>query len=115
MKPNEIDACVISRNVQLSDLLLATAIYVSSDGRVFITTDSMYANEREILPTLSVEYLDALCSKHYFGGYGHQGAIADILLLHDALTKDMYDDFYSALRSNLAAGNITIVSSQLAP
>ena len=102
---------LISKNVRLTFKLTATAIYVSPIGEVFVTTSQYSPNAP--FPELTVEYLESLCSKFYYGGYTHQNAIADILLLNGLLTTGHYDDFYDSLRQNLEEQKITVISSEL--
>lgn len=102
---------LIARNIRLTFKLLAKEIYVSSDGSVTIVAEQF--GPRAEMPELSVDYLDAICSKHYYGGYLHQDAIADIMLLNSVLSLKEYGDFYSALAENLKNGNVTVISSAL--
>lgn len=109
MKSNK--SVLIGRDIRLTFKLLAKAIYVSADGSVTIVLEQF--GPKADFPELSVDYLDAVCSQFYYGGYLHQDAIADIMLLNSVLSLKEYDDFYSALESNLRSGNITIISSPL--
>lgn len=104
-------AILIARDIRLTFKLHAKAIYVSQAGEVTIVVEKL--DPKEKLPELSADYLDAICSKFYYGGYLHQDAIADIMLLNSALSAKDYDDFYSALNNNLKSGNITVISSAL--
>lgn len=88
--------------------MTARAIYVSGSGEVTIVLEQ--TGPQEPLPEISADYLDALCSRFYYGGYTHQDAIADILLLNGVLSQKDYDGFYAALRENLSAGRITLMS-----
>ena len=106
------NSILISRNVRLTYKLTAKAIYVSNRGEVTIVLERFGPKITEI-PELSVDYLDALCSKFYYGGYTHANAIADILLLNSAISTAFYDDFYESLHNNLMKQRITIISSEL--
>ena len=105
------NAVLIARNIRLTFKLMAKAIYVYGDGSVTIIAEQFGPLAK--VPELSVDYLDAICSKFYYGGYLHQDAIADIMLLNSALTLSEYGDFYSALAENLSSGKITVISSVL--
>ena len=102
---------LIAKNVRLTYRLTAKEIYVSSDGEVLIITSQFGPNAP--MPELTVEYLESLCSRMYYGGYTHQNAIADIMLLNSVLTAKHYGDFYAALREHLSRQKITIISSEL--
>lgn len=102
------DTVLISKDIKLTFRLVAKSIYVSSRGEVTLVLEQTGA--KEPLPEISADYLDALCSRFYYGGYTHQDAIADILLLNGVLSKREFDGFYAALRENLSAGRITLVS-----
>lgn len=102
---------VVARNERLTYDVEASIIYVSPDGEVVIVADSF--NPYAIIPDLSADYLDALCSHFYYGGYEHQDAIADILLLNGVLTRDSYDDFYASLRDRLSRGEVIVISGEL--
>lgn len=105
------NSVLIARDIQLTFNLRAKSIYVDSDGCVTIVLE--HFGPKTEIPELTVDYLDAICSKYYYGGYTHQDAIADIMLLNSVLTSVEYDDFYSALESNLLAGNVSIISSPI--
>lgn len=105
------DAVLIARNIRLTFKLVAKEIYVTPAGEVFITTRQF--GPKAPIPDLTVEYLEAICSRFYYGGYAHQNAIADIMLLNSVLTAKHYGDFYNALRSNLSRHKITVISSEL--
>jgi len=102
---------LIARDIQLTYKLRAKSIYVDSDGSVAIVME--HFGPKTQIPELTVDYLDALCSKFYYGGYTHQDAIADIMLLNSVLTRGDYGNFYSALESNLRAGNVSVISSPI--
>lgn len=103
------DSVLISRNIQLTFKLLAKEIYVSKSGELTLIVNQIgpYAP----CPDLTVEYLEFLCSKFYYGGKPHKHAIADILLLNSLLRAYDYGDFYDSLRYNLEHRNVTIISS----
>ena len=105
------NSVLISKNTQLTFKLIAKAIYVSSNGEVTIVAKHYGPNVK--LPDLTVEYLEALCSKFYYGGYSHPNAIADIMLLNGYLQTRQYGDFYSNLHSNLEEQRVTVISSEL--
>ena len=105
------NSVLIAKDTRLTFKLLANAIYVSPDGEVTIVAEQFGPNAE--VPELTVDYLDAICSRFYYGGYTHQDAIADIMLLNSVLSLRDYDDFYSALENNLKSGKITIISSVL--
>ena len=102
------DSVVIARNVHLTSDLFAKSIYVTRNGEVSIVfnQDSPVTS----IPELTVDYLDTLCSRFYYGGYSHKHAIADILLLNGLLSSRYYPDFYDALRNNLVEQRVTIIS-----
>lgn len=110
-KKSDQQLFVVARNERLTYDIEAAVIYVSPDGEVVIVAD--YFNPYAKIPDLSADYLDALCSRFYYGGYEHQDAIADILLLNGALTRDSYDDFYASLRDRLSRGEVTVISGEL--
>lgn len=101
---------LISKNVRLTYKIIARAIYVTSQVEVIIAIKTFAPNAK--VPSLTVEYLEALCSKFYYGGYTHPNAIADIMLLNNFLSTSYYEDFYNALHSNLEEQRITIISSE---
>ena len=105
------DSVLIGKNVRLTYQLTAKAIYVSPTGEVTIFT-SQYNPDAKI-PPLTVEYLESICSRLYYGGYNHKNAIADIMLLNSVLRKRQYDDFYSSLKDNLEENKMTIIASPL--
>ena len=105
------NSVLISKNVPLTARLKATEIWVASDGSVTIYA-SQFGPKQQV-PSLTAEYLDSLCSRFYYGGYTHQNAIADIMLLNSVLRRSQYDDFYDSLRYNLSHRNITVISSSL--
>ena len=107
MRSNEF---LIAKNTRLTCRTVAKSIYVSPNGEVTFVIDRVGIEEP--LPEISAEYLDALCSRFYYGGYTHQDAIADILLLNGVLSLKDYDSFYSALKSNLRDGKITVIAFQ---
>jgi len=102
---------LIARNVRLTFKLVAKEVYVSGDGSVTVVAQQFGPNAD--FPDLTADYLDAICSKFYYGGYLHQDAIADVMLLNGVLSLGDYGDFYSALNSKLESGNITVISSVL--
>lgn len=101
---------VVTRNARLPGGVLASAIYVSPAGEVYIVTDE--SSPKYSVPSVSNEYLEAVCSKFYYGGVSHRDAIAGILLLHGALSKNDFGVFYEALRANLSAGRVTVISPE---
>ena len=105
------NSVLISRNIQLSYKLTAKEIHITSSGEVILFTK--HFGPKILIPNLTIDYLEALCSKFYFGGYTHQNAIADIMLLNGLLSTNNYGDFYDALRNNLAKQRVTIISSDL--
>lgn len=105
---NEI---LIAKNIPLTARLTAKEIWVSASGSVTLIAAQFGPNQP--IPKLSVEYIDSLCSRFYYGAYAHKNAIADILLLNGFLTRSRYDTFYYALQQNLERGNILIVYSPL--
>ena len=106
-----MSSVLISKNVRLTSKILAKEIYVSADGSVTIIVEQFCP--RAEFPALSVDYLDAICSKYYYGGYMHQDAIADVMLLNSVLSLKDYGDFYATLAENLKLGRLTIISSIL--
>lgn len=102
---------LIAKNIRLTYKLTAKEIYVSPDGEVLILTSQFGPNAP--MPELTVEYLESLCSRMYYGGHAHQNAIADIMLLNSVLTAKHYGDFYTSLRNNLSRQKITVISSEL--
>ena len=105
------NAILVSENVRLTFSLTATKIYVSSDGEVYLSLQSY--NPKIKIPPLTVEYLESLCSKFYYGGYEHPTAIADIMLLNGFLSTRDYGDFYYLLRHNMLEQRLTIISAEL--
>lgn len=105
------DSVLVSKNIRLTYKLTAKAIYVSPSGEVTLIVKQFGPNAP--VPSLTVEYLESLCSQFYFGGYNHQNAIADIMLLNSVLRKRQYDGFYSALKENLTNNRMTIIASDL--
>ena len=105
------DTILISKNVRLTFALTASAVYVSNRGELILHV--IQFGPKLKLPQLSVEYLEALCSKFYYGGYAHKNAIADIMLLNGYIRAIHYDDFYEALRNNLEEQRVTVISSEL--
>jgi hypothetical protein len=105
------NSILISKNIQLTFKLIAKAIYVSPSGEITIVAKQYGPHTK--LPQLTVEYLESLCSKFYYGGYSHPHAIADIMLLNGYLQTRYYGDFYANLRSNLEEQRVTIISSEL--
>ena len=105
------DAVLIGKNIPLTYKLTAKEIYISPNGEVTIIAQKF--GPRTIIPNLSVEYLESICSRFYFGGYDHQNAIADIMLLNSVLRKANYDDFYYNLKENVRNHKITVIFSQL--
>ena len=101
---------LISKNVRLTFNLIAKSIYVTTQGDVIIVAKKYTPNAT--IPLLTVEYLESLCSKFYYGGYSHQNAIADIMLLNNYLTTSHYGDFYYALHNNLEKQRVTVISSE---
>ena len=102
---------LISKNVRLTFALTAKAIYVSNKGELFLSL--VHFGPEIKIPQLTVEYLEALCSKFYYGGYAHPYAIADIMLLNGYIRAVHYGDFYNALRKNLEEQRVTVVSTEL--
>lgn len=102
---------LISKDVRLSFSLTAKSVYVTNSGELVLSIKQYGPNL--VLPQFTVEYLEALCSKFYFGGYTHHHAIADILLLNGYIRIYNYGDFYNALRSNLEEQRVTVISSEL--
>ena len=105
------DSVLITKDISITPELSAKAIYVSASGEVTIIADRFDGSSD--VPDLTVDYLDALCSRFYYGGYLHQDAIADIMLLNSVLSLRDYDDFYASLDQSLKNGNVTIISSTL--
>lgn len=105
------DSVLIGKNIRLSYKLTAKEIYVSPDGEVTIITSQYGPNVP--MPQLTVEYLESICSRMYYGGYNHKNAIADIMLLNSVLRRRQYDDFYAALQDNLEENKMTIIASPL--
>ena len=105
------DSVLIAKNVHLTARLTAAEIWVNSDGEVGIVASQFGPNAP--VPDLDAEYLDSLCSKFYYGGYTHQNAIADIMLLNGILRRSQYDEFYESLSNNLRYRRITIIASKL--
>jgi hypothetical protein len=105
------DAIIIARNVQLTFKLKAKEIWVSPAGEVIIVASQLGPNAP--CPSLSVEYLEALCCDFYYGGKRRANSIANILLLNRLLHTYEYGDFYDSLQNNLDSQNITIVVSEI--
>lgn len=105
------DSIIIARNTRLTSKIVARQIHVSTGGELTIIA-SQYGPDAT-LPELTIEYLEALCSKFYYGGYYHKNAIADIMLLNGYLRLCQYDDFYSDLQRNLKEQRVTIIYSEL--
>lgn len=104
--------CVlISKNVRLTFKLTAKSIYVTPQGEVIIVARKYAPNAS--VPNLTVEYLESLCSKFYYGGYTHKNAIADIMLLNNLISTSCYGDFYDALHNNLEQQRVTVISAEL--
>ena len=106
-----LNTVLIAKNIRLTFKLTAKEIHVSSDGEIIIIAKQFGPNAP--IPTLTVNYLEALCSKFYYGGVAHQHAIADILLLNGYLHTSDYGDFYASLHNNLTEQRVTIISSEL--
>jgi len=102
------DTVLVAKDIRLTFRTVAKSIYVSSHGEVTIVLERF--GPEEPLPDITADYLDAICSRFYYGGYTHQDAIADILLLNGVLSHRDYDEFYSALKSNLCDGKITVIA-----
>ena len=103
---------LIGKKVDLPNGLIADAIYVSTRGNVLLVAEK-YSPKFGAL-SLDTEYLEAICSRFYYGGRCHCHAIADIALLNGALSISDYDTFYAALRASTENGNLTVISSQTA-
>ena len=105
------DCILISRNVRLTYKLIAKAIYVSRHGETIIVANHYTPNSK--IPEITVDYLESLCSKFYYGGYSHKNAIADIMLLNNLISTSRYGEFYDALRNNLEQQRVTVIYSEL--
>lgn len=86
------------------------AIYVTSAGDVVISMPSFKPDSH--LPQLTLDLLETLCSKFYFGKLKQKHAIADIMLLNGYLRAADYGDFYSTLESNLREQRATVISCE---
>ena len=105
------NSILIGKNIQLTYQLIAKSIYISPDGEITIYTKQYDPEAR--LPHLTVEYLESICSKLYYGNCTHKNAIADIMLLNSVLRRRQYDDFYATLQENLEENKMTIIASPL--
>ena len=105
------NSVVIARNIPLTARLKATEIWVSSDAEITIYTTQFGPSQP--IPDLSLEYLESICRKFYYGGKAHQNAIADILLLNGFLMRPQYDEFYYNLLKTINNGEYTVISSPL--
>ena len=100
---------LISKNVRLTYKLTAEEIFVSNDGSVTMLIENYGPNIS--IPDLSLDYLEALCSRFYFGGEGHRAAIADIMLLNGVLVSILqYEDFYFKLGESLRNRRYIIIT-----
>lgn len=105
------ESILIARNIRLTYKLTAKEIYVNPEGEITIIA-SQYGPNAPV-PELTVEFLESLCSRFYYGGYNHKNAIADIMLLNSVLRGWQYDSFYDSLRSNLSDHKLTVITSEL--
>lgn len=101
---------LIARNIPLSARLTALEIWVSPRGDITIYS-AQYGYSQ--IPKLTTDYLDSLCSKHYYGTYTHRHAIADVMLLEGILSKDQYSDLYLNIDQAIRGGGVTVVASLL--
>lgn len=105
------DVVLFSKDHVFPSGLSAIAVYVSACGEVTIVTKGY--SPKIGVPVLDTRYLEAMCSRFYYGGRDHRDAIADVMLLNGFLRRSEYDSFYAALNDNMMNRRLTIVSSQM--